>query len=249
MSTDTLALDGDNHCTVRENPWDTLAFGFPVTEITDLTMRSGTLLERVDERNAALRARLCVCRVPAGDRALKGRFLAASYYVSETSLLLQRGLHRWRPQTAFRVRRADMQDVPALSELAAQVFRFSRYHEDPHVDEGAAAGRYRNWVSGLGKSAALWVVYNASQPLAGFFSFQQAGGAMSLNLAGIHPAVRGLGFYVFAGILTYMREFGDAVTARVSAANIDMLNVYSALGFMVESTALDYHKLYAQGDG
>jgi hypothetical protein len=80
--------------------------------------------------------------------------------------------------------------------------------------------------------------------LVGFFSYKVDEEEVDLVLAGISSRYRGYGLLFFSSVIEHVKPFGKTVGALVSAANIDVLNVYINLGFGLKQSYIDYHKRY-----
>jgi hypothetical protein len=238
-----IRLDDQNALSARINEWDGRAFGFPVSEITSLRATRPELLRRLDEKNRELGVGLCVHRADAGDRRAKDALLTAGFSIVETSLRLGLDLMKLETRAAFAVSPADERAASRFEEIAA-AFRHSRYHEDPGIAPEAAKRRIVGWLHDLLLRRELYALGPAEDP-AGLFAYGRAGDRVDLLLVGTSPAQSGLGYFAFGSIFDHLKRAGAArVSARVSAANIPMINVYAAFGALAESAAFDFHKRY-----
>lgn len=261
-----------HHCWLRENPWDSLPLGMTVVELVDASGFDDALLSAVDAHNLAHGTRLCCCRHDAQDIAAKGAFLRAGYYVAETSFSLVTSLRQQRPRRTFSFVQAETTLAGALGQLAVEAFRWSRFHEDPTIPKQHADDRYARWIEQLTHEGACQVALDDHGEPLGFFVTQpedesaqthnetetrlvsqdeavkplevSASRNQRLLLAALRKESMGLGVFFFSSILATLQPSCDRLSARVSAANIDALNVLCRLGFTMRTCTLDFHKRY-----
>ena len=121
-------------------PWDSEILGVPVAQISELHVTDPTAAARDYEEFARWCERegiaLCSCRVPA-ERVADSMFLEErGFRTIELNYLprLEQLQSRSLPQDALRVAPATPQDRELLADMAAQVFRHGRFHQDPRID-------------------------------------------------------------------------------------------------------------------
>ena len=224
-------------------PWDTEIFGKPVAQISTVRV--------IEPRQAALdyrafadwcaqqRIELCSCRVPA-DRLADSMFLEErGFRFIELNYLPQlTDLQARRPSgvSGLRVVPADASNRDELADMAAQVFRFGRLHQDPRVAPELGDRRYRAWMTNAfshprqhvlkciqDRTIVAFFVLESPQPNHCFWS-----------LIGLAPGLqgKGLGKQVWNAVLDHHREQGvEVVSTSISSLNVAVLNLYVSLGF------------------
>lgn len=236
--------DKDNSFSIRVNPWDEKALGFRVTEVLDMKYTDVKILEMIDEENARLGAKLCCMRHQSGDIRAKRDLMSRGFYPAESSVRVSALLKKIKSRKCFEFRPAESRHIEALHAIAASDFRYSRFHEDPFIEPGRAVTRYINWVSDLVEASKCLVAEGGENDLVGFFSYKVDDEEVDLVLAGISSRHRGYGLLFFSSVIEHVKPLGKTVSALVSVANIDVLNVYINLGFGLKQSYIDYHKRY-----
>lgn len=238
-------------------PWDAEIFGF---QVGDLVPGNPTALAGREEELAAGTAawakredvHLVGCRVPAQPPALAALVQAAGFRFVEVQL--RATLPRLRATdlraTRLSVRPAEAADHARITRIAGSAFAFGRYHADPRFPRELADGRYRVWieralaeVSSGGSTGWVGVVGPPGEP-AGFLQVAiAASGVADIRLAAVDPEAAPIaGPELFLGALHELaRRSVSAVTARFSAINTGVANVYASLGFRFHEPELVFH--------
>lgn len=224
-------------------PWDTDIFGFGVADfrpgsvrdlISDPSRLSPTL-EQWAEKNSV---ELVGCRIPSHPSAGRALLEDSGFRFIEAQLratipqLKRAALDRPR----ITVRQAVESDHARIVEIAGSSFDLGRYHADPRFPRKLADRRYRVWMErALAKPAPetwIGVVGPVGAP-AGFLLAERSGDGADIRLAAIDRGAPSIaGPELFRGALCELAARGlDRVTARISASNSAVLNIYSSLGF------------------
>jgi GNAT superfamily N-acetyltransferase len=243
----------DGPLRVADVPWDSDLFGFPVFEVR-IFNDTAALDDALRDWTAALPARcLAFTKVPLSDVGMHRKRVAHGFYPVETQLELHLPLGRFAPVVAraprgWRLRRAELADVPRLAELAAESFQADRYHRDPALDAAAADRRYACWIEdGFRRGEPTYVYENADTlDLAGFYHLRPVGDTtIDLSLAALSPMHQriGLGVLLYQDVLLEAQKAGYAVaTTRISVDNTDVLNLFARLGFVFHHPVLTFHR-------
>lgn len=222
-------------------PWDEAIFGFPVADF-----RIGTAPPEVQTLPAFREALLAFCR------QTKCELVSARVTASATpliSLLLTIGfvyvdfclftaLPRLAPESLqksrFAVRSAEPQDHEAIYKISSSAFQFGRYHSDPYFPRELANRRYVQWMrNALGGSDPEDLVFVLAAPgnVFGFMHVVIRGHDADLRLGAVSPG-SSLGYFLYAETLHAVYGLGaTSASTTVSAANVAVMNIYSALGF------------------
>jgi ribosomal protein S18 acetylase RimI-like enzyme len=223
-------------------PWDTEILGVPVAQINELRVSDPAAAARDYEEFARWCAdegiALCSCRVPA-ERVADSIFLEERgfrtielNYTPRLEQLQSRSL----PQDTLQVATATTQDREQLADMAAQVFRHGRFHQDPRIDPALGDRRYRAWMwNAFERPTQRVLKCLLDGAVAGFFVVEtpQAGHTF-WSLTGLAPGLqgRGLGKRVWQAMLRHHQAEGEqTVSTSISSHNVPVFNLYVALGF------------------
>lgn len=230
-------------------PWDTRIFGAPVAQISKLQVtdpaQAGRDYEAFADWCAQQQIALCACRLPA-DRLVDSMFLEERGFrfveLNYTPRLT--GLQSLQfPDEGMQIDGASEQDREALADMAAQVFRHGRFHQDPRIDPTLGDRRYRTWMSNafthpdqkvlkclLDGTIVGFFVVELHEPRHCFWS-----------LTGLAPELsgKGLGRRVWKAVLhKHCSDGMDTVSTSISSHNIAVFNLYVSLGFRFPQPSL-----------
>ncbi|TGY90298.1 hypothetical protein E5163_04010 [Marinicauda algicola] len=195
---------------------------------------------------------LAVARVDADRQAAAGRLQGSGWHYVETAMdFALRRLAKWTPDRSvdrpLALQEATAGDQAKLEAICDTVFNHGRFFEDPRIERDRARARQRGWVRGAIEAAMPVVVHkDASGDILCFMVYESTGpDEVSLQLGG---SAQGYGFLTaifIANLLKDLKEQGvKRVTARVSAANIGIINCYTTLDFSLTRTLVGFHKHY-----
>jgi ribosomal protein S18 acetylase RimI-like enzyme len=138
---------------------------------------------------------------------------------------------------------AELADRDALAEMASQVFRHGRLHQDPRIDPELGDRRYRVWMTNAfqhPKQSVLKCMLDGA--IVGFFVVEFPEPRHCFwSLIGLAPGLqgRGLGKRVWQAVLRHHQEQGiDAVNTSISSLNVPVFNLYVSLGFRFPQPSL-----------
>jgi ribosomal protein S18 acetylase RimI-like enzyme len=223
-------------------PWDTQILGVPVAQISELRVSDPVVAAREYEEFALWCVHegiaLCSCRMPA-ERVADSIFLEERAfrtielnYTPRLEQLQSRSL----PQDTLQVATATTQDREQLADMAAQVFRHGRFHQDPRIDPALGDRRYRAWMwNAFERPTQRVLKCLLDGAVAGFFVVEAPQAAHTFwSLTGLAPGLqgRGLGKRVWQAMLRHHQAEGaQTVSTSISSHNIPVFNLYVALGF------------------
>lgn len=236
-------------------PWDAEIFGFQVADYRPGHIRAAdarALAERPEELARRLRAwadseavELVGCRISAGPfgailEAAGFRFVEVQYQATIPRLRAA----DLRP-ARLTVRTAEPADHRGVSAIAGSAFALGRYHADPRFPRDLADRRYRLWVDRAlaepGPGAFVGVIGPPGSPQ-GFLYAEIADGAADIRLAAVRPEAGVAGPELFRGALAALASRNvSKVTARISAVNVAVSNIYAALGFRFHDPEIVLH--------
>lgn len=234
----TPALSMDYHLV----PWDSDIFGRPVAQISEVRVsnvrQAARDFEPFNEWCIQQAIELCACRIPASamvesmfleDRGF--RFVELNYLPALAQLQ-----ERPSAATEIRVEPASPSDRDALADMAAQVLRHGRLHQDPRIDPALGSKRYHTWmVNAFDHPRQRVLKCLLDDTIVGFFVVEYPQPAHCFwSLIGLAPGLqgRGLGKRVWNAVLDHHRREGiQHVSTSISSHNVAVFNLYVALGF------------------
>ena len=234
----TPALDLDYHLV----PWDSEIFGTAVAQISRIEVRDATRAAVDYGQFVAWRARhdiqLCACRVPS-DRLVDSMFLEADgfRFIELNYLPRLAGLQqRVFEQQGIEIAPALDSDREALAEMAGQVLRHGRFHQDPRIDPALGDKRYRVWMTNAFSRPTQTVLKCMLEGrVVAFFVIEHPEAKHCFwSLIGLAPGLQGqgLGKRVWNAMLSQHREQGiERVSTSISSHNVAVFNLYVSLGF------------------
>jgi hypothetical protein len=235
-------------------PWDAEIFGFSVADyaVGDSRFVSETrpaFQDALVNWATVNQVELISCSVPADD-SLWLSLLASLGFIFVT-VSLRGTLPRLRasnlPATRTTVRLMKPDDRSDVERIAETAFRFGRYHADPHFPYRLAQLRYQRWVhNAFSTPDPQTRVYVVGQPgrVSGFFHVVLKDGLADLRLGAIDVASQSgiAGFYLYVGALEALKQAGARrATAKISAANVSVMNICAALGFRFSHPEAVFH--------
>jgi ribosomal protein S18 acetylase RimI-like enzyme len=232
--------------------WDADIFGFRVADY-----RPGALGELADINRFATRLELWAnresvelvsCRIP-GEPAALGPLLESSGF-RFIEFQLRATLPRLRvgelAPSRITVRPVRDADHEGVTHIAGSAFMLGRYHADPRFPRSLADRRYRVWLEralAQPRPGTLVEVVGQEGAPRGFLHAELEKAAADIRLAAVDPEAAGIaGPELYRGALRELAARGAAqATARISAANTAVLNIYASLGFRFHEPELVFH--------
>lgn len=237
-SISTPALELDYHLV----PWDSEIFATPVAQISRIEVRDAAGAAVDFQQFTQWRARhdiqLCACRVPS-DRLGESMFLEADgFRFIELNYLphLADLQSRQFDNQGIEIAPALDADCETLADMAGQVLRHGRFHQDPRIDPALGDERYRVWMKNAFERPTQRVVKCLLESrLVGFFVIEHPEPNHCFwSLIGLAPGLQGqgLGKRVWNAMLRQHREQGiELVSTSISSHNVAVFNLYVSLGF------------------
>lgn len=223
-------------------PWDTEILGVPVAQISELRVNDPVAAARDYQQFADWCAHenigLCSCRVPA-ERVVDSIFLEErGFRAIELNYLprLEQLQSRSLQADSLQVAAATPQDREQLAEMAGQVFRHGRFHQDPRIDPALGDRRYRAWMwNAFERPTQRVLKCLLDRAVVGFFVVEEPQARQVFwSLTGLAPGLqgRGLGKRVWQTLLRHHQAAGaQTVSTSISSHNVAVFNLYVALGF------------------
>ncbi len=233
---------------VRILDWDTAFFGFSVAQITHERITMAEMAEVLGFCRDH-RVRLLQFKCDAHDRDSILLAEASGFHFADMRMIMDRQLaQRCEVPKAdgvvFRV--AEPADVPAMMDIAENLYIHSRYYFDKNFPRQRVHDFYRDWVrkAVFGEfDDVAWILCEKSNPMA-FCTARINGPDATIGLVGLHPdfAGRGLGHAVVTGGLAVMFARGvDRVTVTTQGRNYPAQRLYQRAGFVISKAQIYYH--------
>ena len=230
--------------TIAMIPWDTDIFGFRVADYK--LGEPDEVVSCADRLHAALSAaavreslRLVACFVsPEQTKTLPvlTRMGFGFIELGLTATIADLQKHRLHSRQAG-LRLSLKADCEAIEQIAANAFHSGRYSADPLIPPELSSRRYVFWVhdalSGRDSRDRMYVMGEPGDTRC-FFHVRVEGESADLRLAAVRPDLQGgpIGFRLYQAVLQELHTQGVRhVTARLSANNTAVLNLYASLGF------------------
>lgn len=225
-------------------PWDADVFGFPVADFRpgdpgEIGVHAQAFSQRLTRWAEQRQIEIVGCRHSSSDEVLSALLDQCRFRFVEVSLRAELSPLRTNRLSATHVtvRLAASEDRGALLSIAESAFHSGRYHGDPRFPRALANARYRSWLDNAlsrpGPGTRVFALGELGHPM-GFFHVEVEAGAADLRLSAVDPAANpGIaGFALYAGVLRAIASEGvQRVSARLTATNTAVVNLYAALGF------------------
>ena len=233
---------------------DTEVFGFPVDRLVlnetppaarELAEAAKSLFAWARQSNAVIVSASVPASVPAWGDALGALEFACIDFSLQMTLVSMKN----RPRLALttQIRSAKAADHSGLEAIARTAFDFGRYHRDRRFPRELANKRFAAWVRKYLQQPEPGMKFLVLGPVGrpnAFMFLEVNQGKAQLWLGGVaREASNGLlGPMLFAGTLDALEAEGvRSVTAKISAANTGVMNIYSHLGFVASLPEFTYH--------
>lgn len=237
----------------RLTPWDARAFGFNTAEITAINIDGNIQnlekeLIEVESKLKEENVKFLYTRIDAQDFTLKKALQDLGYYFAESSLYISKNkIKKFEkeklPKISYQPYSAT--DIASIKEISQNSFDYSRFHEDPNIDQSLAYNRYYNWIDDLVAQKANIFVAKVGESIIGF-NIQKENEDKSESDLILAGCKRGMEIYVMSlwnEIIEANKDLGvRKIKTVISASNIGVFNVYNHFGFKVDKTLFGFHK-------
>lgn len=222
------------------DPIDSALFGFKVGFLGPgftISPESLTHVSQWMNENECSLVSISVAVGRLGEMATLQRFGAQVIDLSLT-MVLPMASRRLRHVGEVKVRLADGKDLDPILDIAGTEFEFGRYHRDPDFPRHLADERYKHFVRNAitqPQDGECVFVDECNEQINAFMVVRRSGRTAQWVLGGVKSdeGVAMLGPLFFSGVVNALAtDSVRSMRAKISAANTNVLNVYSLLGFM-----------------
>jgi ribosomal protein S18 acetylase RimI-like enzyme len=233
--------------------WDSAFFGFRVAQISRDCISEGEMVDALafcKDRHI----RLLQFKCDAHDRDSVRLAEANGFHFADMRMILEQPLPQTSELSPFPAgvifRLATDKDLPALINIAKNLYFHSRYYFDINFPRLKLPEFYSDWVrkAVTGQFDDLaWVLAEGGTPIA-FCSARVGRVQATIGLVGLHPAFtgRGLGKAVVTRSLVRMAEIGcRSVSVTTQGRNYPAQRLYQRTGFMISKAQIYYHRWFS----
>lgn len=239
---------------IRPTPWDTKALGVDTYEIVlqDLKKSNVHNVENtLDEITSINHPSIFYTRIDANSSLSKLILSNTGFFNCETQLHIVRSniknfttpkeLGQRRPV----IQHASEQDYSEVTRRSSEVFRYSRFHEDPYVPTNRADLRMEIWTEDMkDQLMPLIVSRNKIGELDSFIFYKNITDRnIELILGGSMPGKGMMTPLFWAAFLEHFKNLGiERIETKISASNIVIFNIYLFFNFQIKTVYFDFHK-------
>ncbi|GAB1055862.1 MAG: hypothetical protein WAqPseu_14010 [Shewanella algae] len=235
----------------RYTPWDESALKLKTFEILEIdTLMPESVAEELSN-NSFCEAELIYGRFPANDFIVKELLIKNGYIPCETSFKITLAklndyiLPKIFTRRQLSILEAQKSEFSDIAEIARDMFKFSRFHEDPLISKKLADNRMHQWVTDLANQDVFCLV--SKSKLGDIISFMiykiDDHKHVELILGGSKKGFEMHSPFFWGAVINHLKLEGiNRISTTISAANSGVLSLYQNLGFKIISTNTDYHK-------
>lgn len=232
-------------------PWDQKFFSLKTVEIIKVENKSPVNLEKcLRELSKVTCAELTYGRFNAADILTKKVFYSLGYYSAETSASVTLSkiqdyhLPRIYNNRLLPIKSFVNSDAEWISTNIVKSFQYSRFHEDPNIDNKLCDKRMKGWSEDLISRGTKCLVYKSLDTPHSFMFYTMDKNQVTLILGGSIKGSELHAPFFWASIINHFKSMGvSKISTRISLANSGALSLYQNLGFKIGSVLIDYHKL------
>lgn len=215
---------------IKSTPWDARAFGVDTYELTDASEETlqiaankpGHFTVKVDPLSS------------------KKNLHDHGFYYCDTLLKPSCQKDKFQPFSDEAISLSDNIALDDFVAISSGSYQHGRFHRDFKVKKAWADRRYDRWLAQLYDEGHVWgLLYNGA--LAGFFAYNK--NQVLLQVLEANFRGQGLSKYFWtAGCKSLFNKGYDEVSTSISACNLVIVNLVTALGFRFQDAVDVYHK-------
>lgn len=249
-----IIISNDSFLEYRDTPWDEKIFGINTMEILKIVYQKEShinILIQLFKENYGEKESLFYYRTFSNDKLVHKCLIENGFYNTETSLLLnQPKVQKTDFEKISKVhlllenKIVDNNEINIIKEIAKNSFDYSRFHEDPFLEESLCRQRYINWIDDLILQNKKILLYkNDNKEIISFMFYTLNENKACLILGGSRRENGLLTPAFFTSVMNNLKNQGvKKVEVTISASNIVIFNIYITLGFIIKNTMFDFHK-------
>ncbi len=233
-------------------PWDSEILSWPAAEVSHIEVKerrkADVVFSEFTDWCKSQNIRLCSCRINSDH--LDESFFLQDHGFQFVELNYRPnifGLQQVQlPVDSIEIVPAQTEDQEALGQIASQVFRHGRFHQDPALGRKIGNERYRAWMLNS-FSNPIQIVFKCmvDGKIAGFFVVEypeEKSCHWSLNGLAPDYVGSGMGTRIWNAMMRFhQREGMESITTSISSHNAPALNLYAKLGFRFPLPLVTFH--------
>ncbi len=234
--------------TCRILDWDTQFFGMRIAQAI-VPFRSDETAQAVLEWCRTTRIACLYYLVPCGDIQSISLAEKSGFHLVDIRLTFELGHRGGIPPTASsQIRPSQPGDIPALREIARQVYRNTRFFNDGNFPVHLCKELYMTWIekSCQGYADMVWVASPENDPV-GFITCHLENGSGQIGLLGIHPNNHHQGWgkqLVRSALEWFGEQHCTSIKVVTQGNNYAAQKLYGQCGFHLASVELWYHRWF-----
>lgn len=244
---------------IEPDTWLASIFGYAVFRIVDSGQDPADFGKLLTAAISPRRNAFIFAKVPAGNAARLGAFLASGFRIVDINVVLDReppAVPEIASHPPCTVRDARPQEAEQVSEIAGVCFTRSRFHQDPLISRSLANTIKRRWVENYfnGERGEKILVAEIEGTPAGFLAITRAADRNRtlriIDLIGVHPDFqgRGIGTELVRAFIRTSVGSGDLLRVGTQLINIPSLHLYEQNGFRISDSAYVLHAHVREGN-
>tara|TARA_R110001583_G_scaffold132895_2_gene284814 strand:+ start:1344 stop:2081 length:738 start_codon:yes stop_codon:yes gene_type:complete len=235
----------------RYTPWDESALKLKTFEIQRIEKESFEECLESLQSNSFCKANLIYGRFPASDFQIKELLFKSGYIACETSFRITLGkLNNYELPWIYTRRKVaisllEKEEFYKVTNIASDMFKFSRFHEDPFIPKKLSNDRITQWINDLAnQNVSCLVSMDSSGDVISFMIFSSdERNQVELILGGSKKGSELHSPFFWGAVIEHLKNTGvKRISTTISAANSGVLSLYQNLGFKIIETNTDYHK-------
>ena len=232
----------------HETPWNLKSLNAKSLEIDFIESNNNSeqLLRDFCEHKEKESYKLISVRVLASDNLLKKNFLLNGFNIVEHTLDVYTNGLDFKKLTdlskliPLSVDDYNESDIIHVRDISEHNFKFGRFYEDPFIDSLISTKRSFNWIDDLINQNVTIKVVKKKNIVVGFLAYEVHQNKAELILGGVKENYRHLSYSFWSKVLLNIES--SSINTRISSSNIDVLNLYSFLGFKFTNPQFGFHK-------
>ena len=184
-------------------------------------------------------------KVPTGDIARVQQLINAGFRLVDTNVRLDRAPGALKAAAVeAHIRPAEPRDAEGVKAIAADSFRFDRFHADPQIPNATADRIKAAWAGNFfsGARGDRMVVAADGASILGFLQIIDQPEYSVIDLIAVAASAQGRG--LATAMIAHAIANGRAVAWRVGTqiANVPSLRLYERMGFLVTESQYVFHR-------
>lgn len=243
---------------LQYNEWDSRPFKQDVWEIVGFHAEQGyspQLANFLSEELNSINCDIAVIRLDARDAtSINALQVTGNFSFTEYSLQLVGRTHELKPNDVFADKVTLQYNVAnfldQIVEIGTTAFDYGRYSEDILISKQQNFDRQKTWIHDMISQEQKLFLQVSDSTLVSFMFYNETDGIANLLLGGSRRGQGLASVYFWHAIVKDLKSSSIIIRTTVSAANTNVLRLYTSLGFHVEKplVGLRWKKIWPATD-